>query len=93
VTVIGLLRLLILVGLGLAVLGALWTLTGARLKAWARDTEGEPWFAPMPGFAFSLMPVTWQGWLVALGVLGVTFILGLLGATGHFGPPHHFGGG
>jgi hypothetical protein len=85
------LRAFILILLLAVLAGGLWTLARKRLAAWARETEGEPWFAPMWGLPFSLMPVTWQGWLVALAILLVTFMLSLLGATGAFGPPHHFG--
>jgi hypothetical protein len=90
--VIELFRILILSALVVVIAAGVWMLARKRLMAWARETEGEPWFAPMPPFGISLMPVTWQGWLVALAILAITFGLGLLGAGGAFGPAHHFGG-
>lgn len=90
--VIELLRILVLMALVAVLAGGLWLLTRRRLKAWARETEGEPWFAPMPLIGMGIMPVTWQGWLVCLAILLATFGLGLLGASGALGPGHHFGG-
>lgn len=85
------LRILILFVLMAVAIAGVWMLVREPLAQWARETRGQPWFAPMP-LGFSLMPVTWQGWLVALAILLLTLALGLLGAGGAFGPGHHLGG-
>jgi len=82
-------RILILIALALVLVAGIWALVRKPLAQWARETRGQPWFAPMP--CFSLMPVTWQGWLVTLAILLLTFALGLLGASGAFGLGHHLG--
>jgi amino acid transporter len=84
------LRTAILVLLAAVIAGGLWMITRRRLAAWAHQTKGRPWFGAM---GFILVPATWQGWLVALAILLVSFALGLLGASGALGPGHHFGGG
>jgi amino acid transporter len=86
------LRIFAVVALVAVLAACAWMLTRRRLKAWARETEGEPWFAPMPLLGMGIRPATWQGWLVCLAILALTFALGLLGASGAFGPGHHFGG-
>lgn len=86
---IELFRNLVLVAFVVVLVGGLWLITRRRLQTWARDTEGEPWFAPSPLFGMGIVPVTWQGWLVCLAILLVTFALGLLGAAGVFGPGNH----
>ena len=89
---IELLRILVVIAFVVVLVGGLWLIVRKPLLAWARETAGQPWFAPTPLPGLWLVPVTWQGWLICLAVLLLTLALGLLGAAGVFGPGNHIRG-